>query len=210
VLESADAKGLSGTDYDAGEWASRVTELLQFGGHASEQDLARFDLRLTASLTRYIAHVGVGKANPRIFSSAEEIKEHRRELQRLLEQLTRVTHVDQLLSSIEPQFPGYRRTLAALRFYTAIAENDAGPLLPTPKKPLASGGTYGGLPQLVERLIRFGDLSPKAGWDCTGNQYEGALVDAVKRFQLRHGLEPNGVLGASTVCRAQYISLETC
>jgi murein L,D-transpeptidase YcbB/YkuD len=81
VLESADVKGLSGTDYDAGEWANRVAELLKGRGHASEQDLARFDLRLTVSLTRYIAHVSVGKANPRIFSSAQEIENHRRELQ---------------------------------------------------------------------------------------------------------------------------------
>jgi murein L,D-transpeptidase YcbB/YkuD len=116
-----------------------------------------------------------------------------------MEQLTGVTHVDQVLSYIEPQFPGYRRTLAALRSYTVMAETDNGRSLPMPKKPLRPGATYVGLPQLVERLIRFGDLSPTACLQCTGNLYEGAIVDAVKRFQLRHGLEPNGVLSASTV-----------
>jgi murein L,D-transpeptidase YcbB/YkuD len=32
----------------------------------------------------------------------------------------------------------------------------------------------------------------------TTSSYEGALVDAVKRFQTRHGIEPDGVLGKDT------------
>src|SRR4030095_14143800 len=32
-----------------------------------------------------------------------------------------------------------------------------------------------------------------------GARYEGALVDATRRFQIRHGLEPDAVLGARTI-----------
>jgi murein L,D-transpeptidase YcbB/YkuD len=34
--------------------------------------------------------------------------------------------------------------------------------------------------------------------DPTGDLYDGALVDGIRRFQLRHGLEPDGVIGQST------------
>ena len=44
---------------------------------------------------------------------------------------------------------------------------------------------------------------PVCGSNCgsTENVYEGALVDAVKRFQTRHGLEPDGRIGKSTLAQ---------
>ena len=199
TLESAEAKGLRRADYDAGLWASRVAALRDNRGRVSEHDLARFDLALTISLTRYLVHVSLGKANPEIFLSAPAIQERKRALRNLLDQLPHATGINDLLNSVEPRFPGYQRTLTALRLYTDIAQTEDGGSLPSPQKPVASGGSYAEVPQLVQRLIRFGDLPPKAASECAGNLYQGPLVDAVKRFQLRHGLEPSGLLSASTI-----------
>jgi murein L,D-transpeptidase YcbB/YkuD len=40
------------------------------------------------------------------------------------------------------------------------------------------------------------DLAPALE---AGDSYDGPLVDAVKRFQLRHGLEANGDVGPKTL-----------
>ena len=54
-----------------------------------------------------------------------------------------------------------------------------------------------GVPQLTTRLRILGDLPP--GTLESGTSYTGPLVDAVKRFQGRHGLDVDGVIGAGTV-----------
>jgi murein L,D-transpeptidase YcbB/YkuD len=52
---------------------------------------------------------------------------------------------------------------------------------------------------LAQLLGSLGDLSPEAPVPFSGNVYQGALVDAVKHFQRRHGLEEDGCLGPHTL-----------
>src|SRR5204863_9016915 len=61
---------------------------------------------------------------------------------------------------------------------------------------LAPDGEYGALPQLAAKLHAFGDLAADA--QLNGNRYEGAIVDAVKHFQDRHGLDADGVISKKT------------
>jgi len=49
---------------------------------------------------------------------------------------------------------------------------------------------------LRKRLVISDDLAPELE---AGDGYDPALVDAVKRFQLRHGLEANGSIGPQTL-----------
>ena len=54
------------------------------------------------------------------------------------------------------------------------------------------------MPQLVARLHQLGDL-PSSADAPDSTLYKGAVVDAVKHFQHRHGLDSDGVLGKGTV-----------
>jgi murein L,D-transpeptidase YcbB/YkuD len=51
---------------------------------------------------------------------------------------------------------------------------------------------------LHQRLVAFGDL-PQQTLPPGSTVYQGELVAAVKQFQLRHGLEPDGVIGRATL-----------
>jgi murein L,D-transpeptidase YcbB/YkuD len=57
------------------------------------------------------------------------------------------------------------------------------------------------VPRLTRLLRLLGDLPPDANTDASAdaNTYTGPLVDAVKRFQRRHGLPPDGRLDAQTL-----------
>ena len=51
----------------------------------------------------------------------------------------------------------------------------------------------------IARLRQLGDLPSNADVPANSTVYEGAVVDAVKHFQRRHGLDIDGVLGKGTV-----------
>lgn len=53
------------------------------------------------------------------------------------------------------------------------------------------------VPELAQRLYNEGYLSHAIG--TSDNAYEGALVDAVKNFQLNHSLQADGVVGPGTI-----------
>jgi L,D-transpeptidase YcbB len=92
----------------------------------------------------------------------------------------------------------YERTLRALDQYRALAAEDDETLLPATGEAVEPGDSYAGAPALVHLLSRLGDLPADAVPD-QPEVYQGALVEAVKRFQTRHGLEADGRIEATTL-----------
>jgi L,D-transpeptidase YcbB len=103
--------------------------------------------------------------------------------------------INAALDEIEPPFPGYRRTLLALQSYLALAAQERTDL-PVAAKPVEPGSVYPGAARLGRLLRILEDLSP--GVFFSGDLYQGPLVDAVRHFQSRHGLEPDGRIGPAT------------
>ena len=102
----------------------------------------------------------------------------------------------------------YQRTLSALERYRVLAalasKEDDADILPATKKPVERGDHYAGVPRLSRLLSRIGDLPADAVNifpDVDSDVYDATLVAAVKRFQTRHGLEPDGRLGKGTLAQ---------
>ncbi|KRE18006.1 hypothetical protein ASE63_02125 [Bosea sp. Root381] len=90
----------------------------------------------------------------------------------------------------------YDRTLEALIAHEDIAGRGGWPKVPstvTALKPDAQGPDVAALKQ---RLLLSGDLAPEA---VAGDVYDVAVVEAVKRFQVRHGLSDLGTVGRLTL-----------
>jgi murein L,D-transpeptidase YcbB/YkuD len=92
----------------------------------------------------------------------------------------------------------YERTLRALNQYRILAAEDDGALLQATEEPVEPGDHYADAPRLIRLLSRIGDL-PAGGVPDDSELYEGELVTAVKRFQSRHGLEPDGRIDTTTL-----------
>jgi murein L,D-transpeptidase YcbB/YkuD len=201
ILEKADDKGLSANDYDGPRWAARMAKLRPANLQASEGDAIHFDLALTISMMRYISDLHTGRIDPRIFGIEAYISRRQMNLAQFLER--NVVHspdVSAALAQVEPPYPGYRRTLDALRTYRRLAEEtDTGQPIPLVKKAIRPGETYTGIAQVARFLHVVGDLPNEVQIPAGSVAYEGALVDAVKRFQERHGLDADGIIGAHTI-----------
>ena len=139
----------------------------------TDADAIHFDLALTISAMRYISDVSCGKVDPAIFSFGFHFDQKKCDLADAARQIASAGDVAADLRRLEPPFEGYWRTQSALARYIALAQQDADP------NPGA---------QLEPFLRLVGDL--RAG---------DTLTDAIKHFQTRHGIEPDGRIGKVTL-----------
>jgi len=200
LLQQADRKGLSPEDYDGPRWTERLARLKPQSQHPAESDAVRFDLALTISLMRYITDLHTGRIDPRRFGIEVNVAERRYDLPKLLrEDIVPAADVSTVLSHVEPSYPGYQRTIRALQTYRRLAAEDTGQPFPIVKGTVAPGEAYEGVPRLARFLRLVGDLPADVSIPANQALYRGALVDAVKRFQDRHGLTPDGRIGSRTI-----------
>jgi L,D-transpeptidase YcbB len=182
TLEASEIKGLDPEDYDGSRWSDRLSQVRTDAG------AVRFDLALTVSAMRYISDVSSGKVNPEVFSLGLRFYQKKCDLPGTLRELTNARDVAADLDRLEPPFEGYWRTEKALAEYVKLAGQDEGEVLPATKKPVEPSDQYPGA-QRLERLLRLvGDLRPN-----------NTLVEALKRFQIGHGIEPDGCIGKATL-----------
>ncbi len=215
ILLKADQKGLSADDYDGPRWAGRLAKFAHGAPTpAGETDALTFDAELTVNVMRYISDLHIGKVNPKHFDFGLNVNAKKYDLPTFVkENVVNAPDVAAALVQIEPPYPGYQRTLAALQIYLQMAKDYNGaPLpVPVPAKTVLPGDPYEGVPQLDRFLRVVGDLPPTAppsaapastpteGGPVSAEPvvapiYQGALVEGVKNFQLRHGLTPDGKL----------------
>jgi len=197
LLKQADSRGLDPEDYDGSRWADRLARVQK--SHQANLS-AIFDASLTVCLMRYISDSHIGKVNPEHFKFGLSVEAKKYDLPAFLrERLVNSPNVQAELAQIGPPFAGYKRTLEALHRYLQLAREDDGEKLPVSKKPIAPGSAYDGVRRLTRLLRLLGDLPPDTEVPDDSSLYQGALVDAVKRFQGRHGLKPDGRLDEHTL-----------
>ena len=192
VLQQADNKGLNSTDYDGERWNARIQQL-------DQSSAARFDVALTVCSMRYVSDLRIGRVNPRHFNFAISVESKKYNLAEFVRtRLANGNDVKGALEKIELPFAGYKRAEAALQRYEELSKQDDGEKLPEITNTIAPGDEYAGVPRLARLLRLLGDL-PSSAEVPPGNSYTESLVTAVKRFQERHGLTPDGRLGRQTV-----------
>ena len=195
--------GLDPSDYDAERLAAQWQALK--AGQASAPDRAGFDLEVSVAAMRMARAVHAGRVDPAAMNWNYAAAAKTTDLAGSLRQASDSDDLGNVLDALEPKFAHYQRAKEKLAFYKAAAQKGEPAAVPELAKgqKAAPGKPWAGVPQLVARLTAMGDLPATAtatpGVPAVVPVYEGAVVDAVKGFQERHGLEADGVIGASTI-----------
>lgn len=200
VLQDAASQGLRPEDYDGPHWSGRLAKLNGLQSHLAASDEALFDVDLTASVMRYVSDLYRGRVDVQQLEYGLDNKHSDLDVAEFLRQrLIHASDVETVLAQLEPSFPAYRRTVDALKTYLKLAREDDAVPLPASAKAIKPGDRYDGVPRLVRWLRLVGDLPPDAAPSTDIFTYEGTLVEAVKHFQRRHGLETDGWIGPKTL-----------
>ncbi|MGQ9365996.1 L,D-transpeptidase family protein [Azospirillum sp. A39] len=195
VLEAAAAEGLDPEDYHA----AAIAERLRPPGPAARLDL---ELLLSDAVMRYGAHVHAGRVTPK--AVAEDLAVTPPAVDRFAVAEAAAADGDAALAALAPVRPDYGALKEALRRYRALAAAGGWKPVPAPRvAKLEVGMRDPAVKALRRRLAVTGDLVEKgreaAGKAKDSDLYDTALKAAVGRFQARHGLFVDGVVGAATL-----------
>lgn len=200
VLQEAALHGLEPDDYDA-QWLATEAERLGDERESPPDRQARFDAALSVALLRHVSDLHVGRVNPRTVKFDYDVAPKQLDLAVYVADAVRDDRVRDAVAAAAPVLPQHRLLEEQLARYREIAADASlAPLaidLRTAKRRrVAPGDPFEEGAALSKWLIALGDLPPDA--PAAPLVLDGALLDALRRFQARHGLDPDGVIGPAT------------
>ena len=197
VIVHAAEEGLEPSDYRGGAVQDLATAL---AGATTRQaaDIAQFDVGLSASTLRYFRHVHIGRVDPRSIGFRMTAPADEHDFGALLRSALAEHRLAETAASLTPPLALYHGLRATLAQYRALAADPALGLSTSFVASVKPGEPYIGVMALRRLLVALGDLPANADGRVESSVYEGVLVDGVRHFQLRHGLEADGILGKAT------------
>jgi murein L,D-transpeptidase YcbB/YkuD len=187
-LHEASEEGLHPEEYHLATLEKRVSQLRQASWDKRVVDpeaRAVLDLLLTDAFLTYAGHLSQGRIP----------SEKKGDLVALLEKSIQEKEVTQTLERLLPVRSAYARLRQALAQYRRIAEEGGwSPVVVQP--PLKKGDQGEAVVALRRRLEAEGVTFPKP---LPEEVFDDILEEEIQIFQGRHGLEPDGVVGSSTL-----------
>jgi murein L,D-transpeptidase YcbB/YkuD len=205
-LLDARSHGLDPADYAAEPLQQALARAQQAPPAADAA--AALDRALTEASQRWLNDLHAGRIDPRrVDQHFEPARRADFDAAAVLRAAVQAGDLAPAERAAAPALPPYEQLRAALARHRALADDPAWrePLPPLPAArrgapKLEPGQGWAGLPTLRQRLAALGDLP--AGTPAAP-VYDAALVAGVEAFQRRHGLRPDGVVGAATLAQLQ-------
>ncbi|TCD47887.1 L,D-transpeptidase family protein [Chlorobium sp. N1] len=192
-VEASDGDGLNPRDYHRDALAAMTGEDPPTPAERARRELLQSDAFLT--LADHLSH---GKVDPVRLDPNWNLHEPsgRSVVAAALVRAAGREGPGVVLEGLRPRHPKYRMLRDALARYRGIEEAGGWSAVP-PGPALSVGMRSPRVALLRRRLSATGELALSAAADA--EVYDRALVEALRRFQRRHGLKPDGVAGGGTL-----------
>ncbi|HEX7140208.1 MAG TPA: L,D-transpeptidase family protein, partial [Vicinamibacterales bacterium] len=164
------------------------------------EDQSRFEAGLSAAMIRLLHDVHEGRVDPRAIGFRLNAPPDRHDFAAELRQAVADRRLREKLNELRPPLAQYWLLRGALARYRMLAVDDGDPIVPASViSVIRPGDRCGWVGGLAQRLVKLGDLSASDQALPDSARYVGPVVESVKKFQTRHGLEADGVLGKATI-----------
>lgn len=188
TLKEAEKEGLDSTHYPI--------ELIEHRWLSTDPlILARLELQLSNAALEYGRDLQVGRTRPEKTHRLWHIPVAEFNGAALLQTLAGNEEVSKTLAALSPPHHEYRRLRNALNYYRQLALLGGWPTL-SPGPFLRVGDRQPDVGLIRQRLLIEGDLVLDIRED--EHTFDELLKLAVERFQVRHGLQVDGVVGPTT------------
>jgi murein L,D-transpeptidase YcbB/YkuD len=195
VLKKAHEEGLNPKDY-------AIDLLTNYETNKNKLDSIeweKYDQLLTKSVKNYCIHLMSGKLNPKkIYRNWDLTPEPIIGDSTLISWL-KSDSIFEKINALQPKHEGYRRLKNALKLINGFPEIDFNPIYSKDK--IIENDSLKVVITIKKRLIYWKDLAPM---DSINGVYDQPTVMAVKRFQLRHGLATDGIIGKGTLAALNF------
>ncbi|WP_311945129.1 L,D-transpeptidase family protein [Halomonas piscis] len=221
ALETLENDGLDPADYLRGPLNGPLKGSLgaDGGGQPLAQAFARsrddaearaaFDVRATRALLLALDHLQRGRVDPeQQVPGWETARPARSYSMARVVAAVNSADIEQALSLARPDLPAYEALREALGAHRALAERASAPLVPAGDDALRRGDEGDAVTALRRRLAYWGnpwvlpgDPAAYARIDAEApdlGRFDAEMEAAVKRFQRRHLLDEDGVVGGKT------------
>ncbi|WP_302141483.1 L,D-transpeptidase family protein [Halomonas alkalicola] len=207
ALETLESDGLDPRDYRADRLVAEHRRLQEANAGPAEQ--ARFELATSTLLLTALRHLQRGRLDPRTVDPQWEIPVEPARLD--FEAISRAVdgqRFEQAFGEARPAYAPYERLRSGLARYRNIERVGGWAPLPGEPRVLRRGDVDDVVALLRSRLAMEGELEvmaadpgafPGAELDTPDpRRFDAALEAAVRRFQRRHLLEADGIVGPQT------------
>jgi murein L,D-transpeptidase YcbB/YkuD len=198
LLETAAADGLDPDEYGSPE-LQLLARALDAGARPFSDRLAGFDVALSAAVLRCFTHLHSGRVDPHAIGLRLHVPAEEHDMVVVLQSAVAAGRLEETAAELAPPLVQYRHLRDMLARYRSLAADSTLVHPPALTATVREGDPVAppGLRDLARWLGALGDL-PAGAVAAVPSAYDGPLVQGVKRFQLRHGLEPDGVVGRAT------------
>lgn len=190
-LNKADKEGLEPKDYHI----ENITSLLRIIKKTTATE-AKLDLVLTDAFLLYASHLLYGKVNSATLEPQWSLHTGENRIISVLEQAVQNNNIKNSLENIKPKHAIYLGLKKALEQYKTIKQKGGWQIIPAGST-IKVGDVDPRIPLIRARLIATKDFS--RSWEINSNKYDHDLVNALKLFQVRHGIDIDGEIGFKTM-----------
>jgi murein L,D-transpeptidase YcbB/YkuD len=208
AVQNAFQDGLEPQDYHAiaiAETLAMLTNASDFTIQKQAEYWADLDLLLTDAFLLLGTHLSGGRIDPETLHSDWLVDERSIDLLLLLHTASDVNRLDRAIEQLRPAHRGYLGLRNAMRQLRNQQTQGGWPAI-AGGSTLRPDNSDPRVQTLRRRLELSGDIESGHTSDAP-TYYDDTLVDAVKRFQTRHGLTPDGAVGPKTR-KAMNVSID--
>jgi len=196
TIKNCEIEGLNPADYSI----SKLLALEKKFTELDESEQVNYDLLLTYNFQKYLTHLHNGKLDPTKLYVDWDLRIDTLDTKSILNNALEKDSLASEIQKCQPKALTYGKLIKALALLNEFPEDKTDSIITSDEK-IEPKTTKPAIITIKKKLLYWKDLESN---DSITSYYDSETVKAVKKFQTRHGLISDGIIGKSTITALNF------